>query len=162
MTKSIPKRAFASSPSDREIEMRKLLAQIKSRGENLYSYSGREGVSYQTLIYWRRRIDKLDSQRPSSFDGLAAIAQSILRQDPLSGHLFVFCNRRRDRLKVLYWDTSGFCILHKRLEQGTFSWPQEDLPGALEVASRELALVLAGVDLRDARRRRWYCKNPEK
>jgi transposase len=58
-----------------------------------------------------------------SFDGLSALAQSILRQDPFPGHLFVFWNRRRDRLKVLYWDSSGFCILHKRLERGTFSWP---------------------------------------
>ena len=97
-----------------------------------------------------------------SFDGLSALAQSVLGQNPLSGHLFVFCNRRRDRLKVLYWDTSGFCILHKRLEQGTFSWPHDDLPSALEVASRELSLVLAGVDLREAKRRRWYCNNPGK
>lgn len=95
-----------------------------------------------------------------SFDGLAALASSILQMDPLSGHLFVFCNRRRDRLKILYWDTSGFCILHKRLEKGTFAWPSEEETCAarLEVAGRELSLILSGIDLREGRRRRWYTK----
>ena len=93
-----------------------------------------------------------------SFDGLAAAAQSILQMDPLSGHLFVFCNRRRDRLKILYWDASGFCILHKRLEKGTFAWPgDEDTTEArLQINGRDLSLILAGVDLREGRRRRWF------
>jgi transposase len=93
-----------------------------------------------------------------SFDGLSALAQSVLEQDPLSGHLFVFCNRRRDRLKILYWDRSGFWILHKRLEKGTFAWPREDDSAGvrLELTSNELGLLLAGIDLSQGRRRRWY------
>jgi transposase len=51
-----------------------------------------------------------------SIDGLAAVTQQVLERDPLSGHLFVFCNRRRDRIKILYWETSGYWLLHKRLD----------------------------------------------
>ncbi len=58
-----------------------------------------------------------------SFDGLAALAVDVVRQEPLSGHLFVFRNRREDRIKVLYWDRTGFCLFYKRLEQGTFRFP---------------------------------------
>ena len=92
-----------------------------------------------------------------SFDGLSGLVRSTIGADPLSGHLFAFCNGRRDRLKVLYWDTSGFCLLHKRLERGTFSWPQEDAAerGSVELDARELALLLSGLDLTTTRRRRW-------
>ena len=58
-----------------------------------------------------------------SIDGLAAVTKQVLEHDPLSGHLFVFCNARRDRIKILYWERTGFWLLHKRLEQGTFAWP---------------------------------------
>jgi transposase len=92
------------------------------------------------------------------FDGLAAVTRNVIRADPMSGHLFVFFNRRSDRSKVLYWDRSGWCVFYKRLERGTFKLPRISLAGAahIELEAAELALVLEGIDLRDARRRpRW-------
>jgi len=91
-----------------------------------------------------------------AIDGLAALVRERLAQDPLSGHLFLFRNRRGDRLKVLAWDRSGFWILYKRLERGTFAWPDEDATGVVEMRGADLALLLAGVDLTQTRRRRWY------
>ena len=95
-----------------------------------------------------------------SIDGLSAITRQALEQDPLSGHLFVFCNRRRDRIKILYWERSGFWLLHKRLEQGTFAWP---LPSSsaetkIEMPSSDLAALLGGLDVANAKRRRWYSR----
>lgn len=86
-----------------------------------------------------------------SFDGLSALAQSVLRQDPLSGHLFIFANRRRDRVKVLHWDRSGFVLVYKRLEKGTFRVPERG-----EIEARELMLLLEGIDTEEVRERRWY------
>jgi transposase len=79
-----------------------------------------------------------------------------LTLDPLSGHLFLFRNRRSDRLKVLAWDRSGFRVLYKRLERGTFAWPIEDGSGSVEMRSADLALLLSGIDIARTRRRRWY------
>ena len=89
------------------------------------------------------------------YDGLARLARDVLEQDPLSGHLFVFSNRRRDRIKVLYWDRDGLAIWMKRLEAGRLRWPA---PGAARVewTPAELAATLAGIDLTHARRRRRY------
>ena len=100
-----------------------------------------------------------------SFDGLFALA-SGLALDPLSGHLFVFVNRRRDRIKVLYWDRDGLAVWAKRLERGTFRLP---IAGAdrLEMTTADLAALLAGIDLNTARRRLRYSRpgtplqNPE-
>ena len=90
-----------------------------------------------------------------SIDGLSALVRERFGLDPLSGHLFLFRNRRGDRLKILAWDRSGFWILYKRLEQGTFAWPHE-LTEPVEMRSTDLALLLAGVDIAQTRRRRWY------
>jgi transposase len=90
-----------------------------------------------------------------SIDGLSALVRERLPLDPLSGDLFLFRNRRGDRLKILAWDRSGFWVLYKRLEQGTFAWPA-DATGPVEMGSADLALLLAGVDLAHTRRRRWY------
>lgn len=86
-----------------------------------------------------------------SFDALCALTQTMLKEDPFSGHLFVFVNRRRDRAKILYWDRSGFCLLYKRLEEGTFRVPERR-----EIEARELMMLLEGLDATQVRERRWY------
>jgi transposase len=93
-----------------------------------------------------------------SFDGLAAAAQREIRKDPLSGHVFVFCNRRRHLIKVLIWDGSGFIVFAKRLERGTFAWPSMRRP--VEMRSEELSMLLGGIDLDRAKRRRWFDRRP--
>ena len=81
------------------------------------------------------------------FDGLAALAQQALQQDPLSGHLFVFRGRRGDLLKVLYWDGQGFCLFAKRLEKGRFIWPVTT-DGAVRLTPAQLSMLLEGIDWR--------------
>lgn len=90
-----------------------------------------------------------------SFNGLYGIVSEALELDPVSGQLFVFCNRRRSRLKVLYWDGSGLCVLAKRLERGTFAWPQSDAK-RVEMTTAELTLLLNGIDLTRTSARDWY------
>lgn len=93
------------------------------------------------------------------FDGLASATRSVIGANPLSGHLFVFLNRRRNRVKVLVWDRTGYLLLYKRLERGTFQIPTEPAPGRrhVEVDAGELTLMLEGLDLRNAKRqKRWY------
>lgn len=91
------------------------------------------------------------------FDGLAQLARDRLEQDPLSGHLFVFANRRRDRIKVLYWDGDGFALWMKRLERGTFRWPRVDA-AKVELSAAELAALLGGIDLAATHRRVRYVR----
>lgn len=95
------------------------------------------------------------------FDGLSGMAGSLMQQDPLSGHLLVFRNRGRDRLKILYWDRDGLAIWYKRLEQGTFQFPtdlkpREAKPVSVEIEASELSLLLGGIDLRSAQLRKRY------
>jgi transposase len=93
------------------------------------------------------------------FDGLYGMARDRLGIDPLSGHLFVFCNSRRNRLKVLYWDGSGLWICSKRLEKGRFSWPaQGDDQGRVRMSSEELTLLVGGIELSRSRKKEWYRK----
>ena len=96
-----------------------------------------------------------------SFDGLARMASEIMEQDSLSGHLFVFGNRRGDRVKILYWDRDGYALWYKRLEQGVFRFPQRD-GDRIEVTSSELSLVLDGIDVRDVSRPRRYRRRTSK
>ncbi len=89
-----------------------------------------------------------------SFDTLAALVCDIVDEDPQSGHLFVFINRRKDRAKVLWWDRSGYCLLAKRLEHGQFHvYDRVGTEGRYEVTASELALLLDGIDLRGSKRR---------
>jgi hypothetical protein len=100
------------------------------------------------------------------FDGLSGLAEHVLRQDPLSGHLFVFRNRARNRLKVLYWDQDGLAIWYKRLERGTFQLPSDLLPAdgkpvGGEISAGELSLLLGGIELASVKRRNRY-RHPAK
>jgi transposase len=92
------------------------------------------------------------------FSGLYAMTTNVLKEDPQSGGLFVFSNRRHSRVKILYWDGTGLWVMTKRLEKGTFSWPKgvdvED--GKLKLSPEALALLLDGVDMRDGKFRPWY------
>lgn len=87
-----------------------------------------------------------------SFDGLAALTREVIRENPLSGHLFVFINRRRDRVKIIWWDRSGYCLWYKRLEKGTFRFPPSDSE-RVEIEAAELGLLLEGIELAGAARR---------
>jgi transposase len=103
------------------------------------------------------------------FDGLFAIVENIIREDPFSGHLFVFRNHRRDRLKILWWDRDGLAIFYKRLEQGSYQFPTDTIVrksgGSMsdtfnsqrcEIRADELSLLLEGIDLASVKRRRRY------
>lgn len=96
-----------------------------------------------------------------SFDGLYALAETELGENPRGGAIFVFCNRRRDRLKILYFDGSGLWVMTKRLEQGTFWWPKTTDPSAktLKLAPEALAMLTDGIELRHGGKRAWYEEN---
>jgi transposase len=92
-----------------------------------------------------------------SFDTLAEVVRQQLQGDPLSGQLFVFRNKRADRIKLLYWDEDGFVIVYKRLEAGTFRFPQTaDAAGGVEIRAADLQMLLDGVDLDSVQRQRRY------
>jgi len=91
------------------------------------------------------------------FDGLYGLVRDRLLCEPLSGHLFLFCNAQRNRLKVLLWDGSGLWVCAKRLSKGCFRWPPSgDAQGKVVLSHEELTLLLGGIDLRQGERRRWY------
>jgi len=120
-------------------------------------------------------IDPTDMRK--SFDGLFALVESVINENPLSGHLFLFRNRKRDRVKLLYWDQDGLVIWYKRLEEGSYQFPsdlplsnrapsnqagadaQTDPPSSQEIRTDELAMLLGGIDLRSITRRRRYQRN---
>jgi transposase len=83
----------------------------------------------------------------ASFNKLFMLTQTVLHQDPLSGHWFVFTNQARTRVKVLFWDGSGLWVCAKRLEQGRFSWPRPAQSGAATLRSEELVALLAGLEV---------------
>lgn len=92
-----------------------------------------------------------------SFDGLHALTRDAMKLDAFAGHLFVFGNRRRDRVKILYWDRDGFAVWAKRLEQGTYAMPFEDREEPRrEISAQELGALLSGIDLSQAQRRKRY------
>ena len=90
-----------------------------------------------------------------SFDGLSAAVIDLVDHDPQSGHLFLFFNKRRDRMKALIWEASGYWILYKRIEHGRFHLFDRagDRDGRFELSAAELALIMDGIDLRGAKKR---------
>ncbi len=94
-----------------------------------------------------------------SFHGLVALTEAKIRQDPLSGSLFVFVNRRQDRIKILYWGQTGYCIWYQQLQRGTYQLPRSDeLDGAeaIEMTRAQLSLILDGIDLTSVRQRKRF------
>jgi len=91
------------------------------------------------------------------FDALCGLVSTAFGQDPTSGHLFLFVNRRRDRIKILYWDRDGLAIWYKRLESGSFQLPTAARDAeSIEMTATQLSLILSGIDLRSARQRKRY------
>ena len=90
-----------------------------------------------------------------SFDGLSGVVCDVIDQDPQSGHLFVFFNKRKNLSKTIWWDRSGYWLLYKRLERGHFSFfdQVDGNAGSYTMTSTDLTLILEGIDLRRARRR---------
>ena len=93
------------------------------------------------------------------FDGLSGIIRRELGADPLDGSLFVFCNRRRDRVKILHFDGTGYWLYYKRLEAGTFEVVGSD-ENCVEMDATQLAMLLSGVSLRGSQRRRKRYRRP--
>jgi transposase len=93
-----------------------------------------------------------------SFEGLSDCVTHQFKEDPLSGHLYVFANRKKNRIKLLYFDGTGVWVCAKRLGRGCFSWPKtaENETGALRVLAEELTLLLSGIDLEKTRTRAWW------
>jgi transposase len=92
-----------------------------------------------------------------SFDGLTTLVASAMSKDVLSGHLFLFLNRRRDRIKLMWWDRDGLAIWMKRLQAGTFEIPKAGTDQAcLELDTTQLAMLLTGVSMQSAQRRKRF------
>ena len=94
-----------------------------------------------------------------SFDRLALMAEQQVRQDPLTGHLFLFRNRIGDKIKILYWDRDGYAIWYKRLEEGTYQFPAIQ-SGEVEIKSWQLAALLGGIDFSSAKQRKRFALRP--
>jgi transposase len=111
------------------------------------------GVGAATRIY----LAKGATDMRKGFNGLYGLVCDQLLCDPLSGHLFLFSNAQRNRLKILFWDHSGLWVCAKKLEKGRFHWPESDTAeNKIVLSHEELALLLGGIDLDKTRRRRWY------
>ena len=109
--------------------------------------------SHQTRVFLF--LDPVDMRK--SFRGLCQLTESVLKEDPASGHWFAFINRRQDRLKLLGWDGQGFWIWYKRLESGGFQRPTADPKQVqAEIDVTQLSLIINGIDLSSAKRRRRY------
>lgn len=99
-------------------------------------------------------VEPVDMRK--SFNGLWAEANNTLRENPFSGALFVFTNKRRDRLKILYWDGSGAWVFAKRLEKGRFSWPAGCDTNKLSIIPRALGMLIEGIQLKDSCKKVWF------
>ena len=123
-------------------------ARLDSRSKRMLSFPG------SVRIYLA--VEPVDMRK--SFNGLFAVATESLKEDPMDGGLFVFSNKRRNRLKILFWDGTGLWVLGKRLEKGGFTWPKgaDAKNGKLHLKNEALALLVGGIDLKDGMRKAWY------
>ncbi len=115
------------------------------------------GIGHATRIYLA--IEATDMRK--SFEGLSGLIREKLREDPLSGHLFLFCNKPRNRLKMVFWDGSGLWVCAKRLERGRFSWPGQvsaDGPArqAIVISQEDLVMLTGGIEMGRTERKQWW------
>ena len=113
------------------------------------------GLGLATKIYIA--VEAVDMRK--GFEGLYGLVRDELGADPLSGHLFLFSNRTRTRLKALVWDGSGLWVCAKRLEKGRFRWPEAEDKHSVMMRPEELAMLVNGLDVKQTRQRKWYRKN---
>jgi transposase len=113
------------------------------------------GLGLATKIYIV--IEAIDMRK--GFEGLYGLVRDQLGHDPLSGHLFLFTNKTRTRLKALVWDGSGLWVCAKRLEKGRFRWPEAEGKQTVTMRSEELAMLVNGLDVKQTRQRNWYRKS---
>ena len=99
-------------------------------------------------------VEPVDMRK--QFNGLWSVAQGHLGEDPFNGALFVFTNKRRNLVKLLYWDGSGIWVFAKRLEKGRFSWPAGSDKRKLSMEPESMTLLLGGIDLKDGCKKAWY------
>jgi len=115
-------------------------------------------LNFASALKIHLHIGAVDMRK--SFQGLTAIAKHEMKQNPADGSVFVFCNRSRTLLKLLYFDGTGMWVLAKRLERGTYWWPSADQTGEKELALRHeaLSMLLNGIDLKAGSLRAWFCR----
>lgn len=100
-------------------------------------------IGQHTLVFLATGVTDMRK----SIDGLSVLVVDVLEQDPLSSHLFVFCNRARDKIKILYWHNNGFWLFYRRLEKQRFWWPRNNESVCTEISNRELSWLLEGLDV---------------
>ena len=113
------------------------------------------GLGLATKIFIA--VEAVDMRK--GFEGLYGLVRDELGADPLSGHLFLFSNRTRTRLKALVWDGSGLWVCAKRLEKGRFRWPEVADKHSVTMRAEELAMLVNGLDVKQTRQRKWYRKS---
>ncbi len=99
-------------------------------------------------------VEPVDMRK--QFNGLWALASEKLKEDPKCGAVFVFCNKDKDRVKMLYWDGSGVWVMAKRLEKGRFTWVQGSDQKKLSLTSEALTMLIGGIDLKEGCQKAWY------
>jgi transposase len=110
-------------------------------------------ISVQENIRIYLKLGRTDFRK--SVNGLSVMVETTMKLDPFSGNLFVFCNKGRNRLKILYYDRNGFCLWYKRLEEDKFRWPKMD-DDILEIKAEELTWLLRGLDFKSAHHNKNY------
>ena len=113
------------------------------------------GIGPATRIY----LATGSTDMRKGFEGLYGLVRDRLSCDPLSGHVFLFSNAPRNRLKLLFWDGSGLWVCAKRLEKGRFRWPEAEGRHSVTMRPEELAMLVSGLDVKQTRQRNWYRKS---